>query len=69
MVKNVLQSNGIPKSDHTSQELLLPLPPTKQRAGHSIGFFEQGLITGGLVTVSSLVAIVATGYWATQERY
>lgn len=39
MVENFLHSNGKSKSDHTFHELMLPLPPTKQHAGYSMGFF------------------------------
>ncbi|KAL4790682.1 Aldehyde/histidinol dehydrogenase [Aspergillus venezuelensis] len=45
--------------------LAKPLPPTKQKNGPRIGFFEQGIITGGVITLTSLIGAVATvGYYA-----
>jgi hypothetical protein len=45
-------------------EALAPLPSTKQRPGYKIGFFEQGLITGSVVTLFTLVATLSTiGYY------
>jgi hypothetical protein len=40
---------------------LSPLPPSDQRKGGAIGFFEQGLITGGLTVILPVVAVAATG--------
>lgn len=51
-------------SDILWRAALAPLPSTKQRPGFSIGFFEQGLITGGVITLASLLATVSTiGYY------
>ncbi|KAL4892402.1 Aldehyde/histidinol dehydrogenase [Aspergillus ambiguus] len=62
LVKAVL--NPSKKGQDAWKEALSPLPPTKQRAGFHIGFFEQGIITGGLITLFSLVASVSTlGYY------
>ncbi|KAL4957216.1 aldehyde dehydrogenase PutA [Aspergillus filifer] len=46
-------------------KLAKPLPPMKQKNGPRIGFFEQGIITGGVITLTSLIGAVATvGYYA-----
>jgi tetrahydromethanopterin S-methyltransferase subunit G len=42
------------------KEAVAPLPETGQRAGKRIGFFEQGIITGGVITLVSFMATVAT---------
>jgi hypothetical protein len=61
-VQTVL-SNGA-KADKLWREAMAPLPPTKQRPGFKIGFFEQGIITGGLISLVSLVATISTvGYY------
>ncbi|PYH48926.1 uncharacterized protein BP01DRAFT_420657 [Aspergillus saccharolyticus JOP 1030-1] len=41
-------------------ESLAPLPALGQRAGKKIGFFEQGIITGGVILLFSLTATVST---------
>ncbi|KAK1142487.1 hypothetical protein N8T08_007849 [Aspergillus melleus] len=44
---------------------LVPLPRTGQKAGWRIGFFEQGIITGGVITLFSVVVSLSTlGYYA-----
>ncbi|KAL2815821.1 aldehyde dehydrogenase PutA [Aspergillus cavernicola] len=46
------------------RDAIAPLPGTGQRAGGSIGFFERGMITGGVITLFSFVATVLTlGYY------
>lgn len=40
---------------------LEPLPPSDQRKGGAIGFFEQGLFTGGLTIILPVVAVAVTG--------
>lgn len=61
----ILENTDTAKSDSLWREALSPLPATKQRQGFKIGFFEQGIITGGLLTLASLVATVSTlGYYA-----
>lgn len=62
--QTILENTNTAKSDTIWREALAPLPATKQRPGFKIGFFEQGIITGGLLTLSSLVATVSTlGYY------
>ncbi|CAG8946442.1 unnamed protein product [Penicillium salamii] len=52
------------KADKLWREAIAPLPSTKQRPGFKIGFFEQGIITGGLITLGSLIATASTlGYY------
>lgn len=61
----ILENTNTTKADTLWREALSPLPATKQRQGFKIGFFEQGIITGGLLTLASLVATVSTlGYYA-----
>ncbi|GES64003.1 aldehyde dehydrogenase PutA [Aspergillus terreus] len=62
LVKAVLGTSKM--GDTAWKEAISPLPSTKQRAGFHIGFFEQGIITGGLITLFSLLATVSTiGYY------
>jgi hypothetical protein len=52
------------KADLLWRQAIAPLPSTNQRAGFKIGYFEQGIITGGLITLASVVATVSTlGYY------
>jgi hypothetical protein len=68
LAKSLLEGK-VPKSIRSAQEFLSPLPEIEQRPGHKIGFFEQGIITGGLITLTSLITIVsAAGYWALRMR-
>lgn len=63
-MKAILGVANVKKSDAVWREAISPLPSTKQRAGFRIGFFEQGIITGGLITLFSFVATVSTlGYY------
>ncbi|KAJ6013005.1 hypothetical protein N7522_003360 [Penicillium canescens] len=67
----VILDNNASKADTLWREAIAPLASTKQRPGFKIGFFEQGIITGGLITLASLVATVSTlGYytWAYVRR-
>ncbi|KAJ5662866.1 hypothetical protein N7507_003597 [Penicillium longicatenatum] len=52
------------KADLLWRQAIAPLPSTNQRPGFKIGYFEQGIITGGLITLASVVATVSTlGYY------
>lgn len=69
MTKVLLDTRREPQFNPSFRGLFLPLPPIGQHPGYHIGFFEQGIITGGLLSVSSIIAIVAaTGYWAFKAR-
>lgn len=58
ILNNTTNSNALWRS------ALAPLPLTKQRPGFKIGFFEQGIITGGVLTLASLLATFSTiGYY------
>jgi len=60
----ILGDTNTAKADKLWREAIAPLPSTKQKPGFKIGFFEQGIITGGLITLVSLVATVSTlGYY------
>ncbi|KAJ6015143.1 hypothetical protein N7540_009734 [Penicillium herquei] len=62
--QTILSSANTTKSDALWRESIAPLPSTNQRPGHKIGFFEQGIITGGLITLGSVIATVSTlGYY------
>ncbi|BAE63207.1 unnamed protein product [Aspergillus oryzae RIB40] len=68
-IARALLEGKLVQSDRSLQEILSPLPAIQQRPGHKIGFFEQGIITGGLITLTSLITIVsAAGYWALRMR-
>ncbi|KAF7715071.1 Uncharacterized protein PECH_003541 [Penicillium ucsense] len=63
-VNSVLDTKSTVRSDALWRAALSPLPPTKQRAGFKIGFFEQGILTGVSITLISLVATFSTvGYY------
>ncbi|KAJ5266529.1 hypothetical protein N7478_009337 [Penicillium angulare] len=62
--QTILENINTVKSDSLWREAIAPLPSTNQRPGHKIGFFEQGIITGGLITLASLIATASTlGYY------
>ncbi|KAL4914079.1 Aldehyde/histidinol dehydrogenase [Aspergillus aurantiobrunneus] len=64
IVHRVLDKPGSKEAIAAWQEAVAPLPAMGQRAGKSIGFFEQGIITGGMITLFSLVATMSTlGYY------
>ncbi|GKZ82234.1 hypothetical protein AnigIFM56816_007042 [Aspergillus niger] len=48
------------KSNDALREALVPLPAIGQRSGKAIGFFEQGIITGGVITLFTFVASIST---------
>ncbi|KAF7588817.1 hypothetical protein BBP40_005171 [Aspergillus hancockii] len=63
LARTLLEANTS-KSDSGVNEFLSPLPTIDQRPGHKMGFFEQGIVTGGLITLTSLITVVsAAGYW------
>ncbi|GFF89033.1 aldehyde dehydrogenase family 3 member B1 [Aspergillus udagawae] len=65
LVKCILDPSGATKSGNAWREALTALPSTGQRPGWRIGFFEQGIITGGVITLATLVAAVSTVGWYT----
>ncbi|KAL4945235.1 hypothetical protein BDV06DRAFT_231402 [Aspergillus oleicola] len=66
LVRKILTSKSGPKeASNIWNGTFKPLPPTGQKNGPRIGFFEQGIITGGVITLASLIGTVATvGYYA-----
>ncbi|KAL4865537.1 hypothetical protein BDV12DRAFT_211030 [Aspergillus spectabilis] len=60
LLRRVLDKPGSQEAIAVWKEAVAPLPETGQRAGKRIGFFEQGIITGGVITLVSFVATVAT---------
>ncbi|GFF59090.1 aldehyde dehydrogenase family 3 member B1 [Aspergillus udagawae] len=65
LVKCILDPSDATKSGNAWREALAALPSTGQRPGWRIGFFEQGIITGGVITLATLVAAVSTVGWYT----
>jgi hypothetical protein len=65
LVKSILDPSDATKSGNAWREALAALPSTGQRPGRRIGFFEQGMITGGVITLATLVAAVSTVGWYT----
>ncbi|KAF7131374.1 hypothetical protein CNMCM5793_004545 [Aspergillus hiratsukae] len=65
LVKSILDPSDATKSANAWREALASLPSTGRRPGWRIGFFEQGLITGGVITLATLVATVSTVGWYT----
>ncbi|GKZ29206.1 hypothetical protein AbraIFM66950_003645 [Aspergillus brasiliensis] len=59
------------KSNDALREALVPLPAIGQHNGFAVGFFEQGIITGGLITLFTFVASISTmgiyGYAAVKK--
>ncbi|PKX97790.1 uncharacterized protein P174DRAFT_458383 [Aspergillus novofumigatus IBT 16806] len=65
LVKSILAPSDATRSANAWREALASLPSTGQRHGWKIGFFEQGLITGAVITLATLVATVSTVGWYT----
>ncbi|KAJ5560667.1 hypothetical protein N7513_003066 [Penicillium frequentans] len=62
--QTILDGANTVKSDILWRQAIAPLPSTNQRPGFKIGYFEQGIISGGLITLASVVATVSTlGYY------
>ncbi|PYH96517.1 aldehyde dehydrogenase PutA [Aspergillus ellipticus CBS 707.79] len=59
LVRTILDATAS-KASNAWSEALVPLPPIGQPEGKKIGFFEQGIITGGVITLFSFVATVST---------
>ncbi|KAL4876677.1 Aldehyde/histidinol dehydrogenase [Aspergillus karnatakaensis] len=65
LVRWVLDKPRSKEATEAWKEAVSPLPSTGLKAGKRIGFFEQGIITGGVITLFSFVATVGTlGYYA-----
>ncbi|KAL6243409.1 hypothetical protein RBB50_009401 [Rhinocladiella similis] len=56
-----LLSTNREKRKQDSGELDISLPPINEPEGGGLGFFEQGIITGGLILLSTVTACVALG--------
>lgn len=61
LIRDVLQKPNSTTLNEIRALALKPLPPTGQKAGHAIGFFEQGIITGGLTIVLPAVVALSAG--------
>ncbi|OJI81685.1 hypothetical protein ABZX51_002027 [Aspergillus tubingensis] len=59
LVRDIVSSYAS-KSNDALREALVPLPAIGQRSGKAIGFFEQGIITGGVITLFTFVASIST---------
>ncbi|KAE8346124.1 hypothetical protein BDV24DRAFT_158921 [Aspergillus arachidicola] len=56
---SILKRKGI--DAQIEERIQAPLPALQQRPGHRVGFFEQGLISGGLVALTPLAGFVLLG--------
>jgi murein endopeptidase len=64
LMRTVLNTADQQNANAAWQAVLEPLPSANQRQGYHIGFFEQGVFTGGLVALfSSAATISAVGYY------
>lgn len=46
-----------------------PLPPTQQREGKAVGFFEQGLLTGAAVLATPILTAFGVLAYVGLSRY
>lgn len=64
IVNAVLRDSDLAQLKELRKRATVVLPPTGQKEGGSIGFFEQGIITGGLIVMTPiLTTVVALGYF------
>ncbi|KAL2847327.1 Aldehyde/histidinol dehydrogenase [Aspergillus pseudodeflectus] len=64
LIRHVLDKPSSQEALAAWKEAVAPLPATGQKLNSRIGFFEQGIITGGVITLFSFVATVSTlGYY------
>ena len=56
LLRQILDESEKSAQSKMAAELATPLPPMNEPAGKAIGFFEQGLMTGGGVVVVCAVA-------------
>ncbi|KAJ5992340.1 aldehyde dehydrogenase PutA [Penicillium sp. IBT 35674x] len=64
-IKTFLGATGPQTAVKMWQTSIAPLKPTGQRPGKAVGHFEQGLISGGIVALISVLAVTSTvGYYA-----
>jgi hypothetical protein len=50
------------------KEAMKPLKPTGQGKGEAIGFFEQGIITGGVILFGVVVPTLAYASWVLGKK-
>ena len=58
-----LEQEGQVSAKEIRKEAMKPLKPTGQGKGEAIGFFEQGIITGGLVLFGVIVPTIGYVSW------
>jgi hypothetical protein len=61
LVSKVLLGDHDAKSSYLLSKANEPLKPTKQKAGREIGFFERGIISGGLFVFLPVLIAMGTG--------
>ncbi|KAI9930236.1 hypothetical protein ASPWEDRAFT_35534 [Aspergillus wentii DTO 134E9] len=61
LVRAILETSNSKNGRALWNETIAPLPPTRQKAGWKIGFFEQGIITGGVIFLTTVSML---GYYA-----
>ena len=60
----VLDDDDFNKNRQLSRKAMEALPSMNEPAGKAIGFFEQGIITGGVLLLMSTVAtVVVSGFY------
>ncbi|KAL3437032.1 Aldehyde/histidinol dehydrogenase [Aspergillus tetrazonus] len=65
LVRSVLDKPTSAEAVKVWDDALKLLPPTEQRSGKRIGFFEQGILTGVGITLFSVIGVVgAVGYYS-----
>jgi hypothetical protein len=65
LLRSVLDKPTSAEAVKVWDDALKPLPPTGQRSGKRIGFFEQGILTGVGITLFSVIGVVgAVGYYS-----
>lgn len=70
LIRDVLQKPHSMTLNEIRALAIKPLPPTGQKPGHAIGFFEQGIITGGLtIVLPTAVALSASVLFALKMLY
>ncbi|KAK4942426.1 hypothetical protein LTR10_017873 [Elasticomyces elasticus] len=53
-----LEANSRESQSQTENELTQPLPPMNEPSRNAMGFFEQGLVTGGVLGLASILTAV-----------
>jgi hypothetical protein len=68
-----LSTEGKEKDSNASRKTirgmaLAPLKPTGQGKGEAIGFFEQGLLLGGTLLLTTVIPMITYGAWIVGKK-